>query len=225
MPDITFADLDNKKVDLIRKALQGAVLLGQPGTAMPSSLTVDSTTTPGTPVLNSVIQTDFKDLGEISDAGAVFSDAVSTNDITSWGRLEPSRRDISSDVTTLHVVAQETNLMTLTSYYGLTSDAITPNATTGEVAVRKPSTAAVTYYPMIVIGVDGNEDNEIYCAAFLPRVGLSDRGDKTLASGADGIYQDSTWTAFTDTTAGYSLEWHYGGPGWKALLTEMGFGA
>lgn len=225
MADITFADLDNKKTELIRKALQGAVLIGSPGAAMPSTLTVDSTATPGTPVLNPAIQTSFKDLGEISTAGAVFADAVSTNDITSWGRLEPGRRDISSDITTLQIVAQETNLLTLTSTYGIDPATITPDATTGEVTIRKPSTASVTYYPMIVLGVDGSGSSEIWCGGFLPRVALSNRGNMTLASGADGIYYDTTWTAFTDSTAGYSLEWHWGGPGWKAMLTEMGFSA
>ena len=40
-----------------------------------------------------------------------------------------------------------------------------------------------------------------------------------MMSGDDGIFYDTTWTAYTDSDAGYAVRWIFGGPGWKPMLT------
>lgn len=219
-----YADLAKRQNDLIRKALEGSVFVGPPTAPAVATITQDSVATPGTPEL-AALPAGYSDLGYLDDNGAVFSDAVSNSDITSWGSVEPTRRDITSDVSTLHVVAQETNLQTMAAYIGVDPAAITHDATTGEVGVSKPDRPSVRHYRIYVLGVDIGDAGEIYVAQFWPRASVTDKGDQVYASGDTGIWWDTTWTAYKDATLGYAVRFMFGGPGWKPLLTEMGFGA
>ena len=221
MTDLAYADIASKQNDLIRKALEGSVFFAPYSAAAVTTLTVDSSGSPGTPTLNA-LPTGYKDLGYLDDNGATFADAVATSDVTSWGKVEPTRRDITSDVSTLHIVAQETNLQTIAAYTGVDASAITADATTGEVAVSKPTRPKASYHRMLAIGVDLSDSGEIYVAQFWPRAGLTDKGDQVYASGDVGIWWDTTWTAFTDPTLGYAVRFLFGGPGWQALLSSMG---
>lgn len=217
-----YADIALKQDALIRKALDGSVFQAPMSVALPPSLTVDGAVT-GTPTLYELVDTDWTDLGLMSDDGAKFSNDVSSSDITSWGRVEPSRRDITKDVTGLHIVAQETKLATVSSYFGIDPATVTPDATTGEVHFTKLTRPSPIYNRLYTIAVDQNEHGEIYCACLMPRASVTDKGDIPFDSGDDAIMWDSTWTAYTDSTAGYSVQFRFGGPGWKPMLADMGW--
>lgn len=216
-----YADLALKQNDLIRKALDGSVFIGDSSVALITSLTVDGPVT-GTPTL-AMLPEGMEDLGLISDDGAKFANDISTSDITSWGKVEPSRRDITKDVTSLQITAQETKLVTLAAYAGVAKSTITPDATTGEVHVTKPSRPTALTYRLLTLGVDQTDDGEIYYGVSMPRVQLTDKGDLSLMSGDDGAFYDSTWTAYTDPVAGFAVRFMFGGPGWKPLLAAMGW--
>lgn len=222
MPDQTFADIDVRDNSTVFKALRGGVWLAPETAPAVTSLTADSTTTPGTPTL-AALPTGYYGLGWLSSAGAIFAEAISTSDITGWGGLEPVRRDITSDVTTLHVVGLQTTKNMLATYY---ATSVTADATTGEVSVPRPSAPLATYYRALVLGVDGSQDAETYFAHFLPRVSITSKGDQTFAMTDDtGISWDMTFTAYLDKTLGYSDRFIAGGAGWKALAAATGFGS
>jgi hypothetical protein len=218
-----YADLAVKQDQLIRKALDGSVFTAASSVALPASITVDRTDTPGTPTLALLDPADWTDLGLLSDDGSKFSNDVTNADIMSWGRVEPSRRDIVKDVTSLHIICQETKLATVSAWMGLDPATVTPDATTGETSFTKPSRPSPVYQRLITMGVDQNSSGEIYCACIMPRASVTDKGDLVMMSGDDGIFYDTTWTAYTDSAAGYAVRFTFGGPGWKALLTDMGF--
>lgn len=223
MADQTFADIDNRDGTTVFKALKGGIFLAPETAPALEALTADSAATPGAPTL-APLPDDYYGLGWLSTAGAVLSDAISTSDISGWGGLEPVRRDITSDVTTVQVVALQTTKNVMATFYGVDPSTITADTTTGEVSIAKPNTPQATYYRALVLGVDGAAANEMYFAHFLPRVSISARGSQTFAMGDDtGISWDMTFTAFTDPALGYADRFIAAGAGWKNLATATGF--
>jgi len=219
----TFGALVTQDNSNVRKALKGGVLIAPMSSALPSSLTIDSATDPGTPVLQTL--TGFTSLGFFDDSGAVFSENISSADIAAWGELEPIRRDITSDVTTLKINALETNKTTLATYFGVDPSTLTPDETTGELQIEKNPSPAATYYRVLVLAQDGASGSEYWIARMLPRASVTDLGDMTFASAKDGITFDMTLTAYKDSTAGYSVMTYLAGPGWLAGLTAAGLGS
>lgn len=221
MTDQVYADIASRQNQLIRKALEGSVFGAAHSAAAITTLTVDSTGAPGTPTLNA-LPAGYEDFGFLDDNGAAFSDAVSTSDVTSWGTVEPTRRDITSDVSTLHVVMQETKLATIAAYTGVDASSVTADSTTGEVSISKPTRPSTKFYRIFALAVDLSDAGEIYVAQFWPRAAVTDKGDQSYTSGDTGIWWDTTWTAYTDSALGYAVRFMFGGPGWKSLLTDMG---
>jgi len=209
--------LKNHQNSLIRKALEGSTFIAPTTSSAITSLTgADSS-------LNALPE-GYNDLGWMSDDGAQFSADVDSSDITSWGSVEPTRRDITSDVTTLEMTLQETNKHTLGLYTGADMTAVVPDATSGEVAISKPDRPPLRFWRVLTIGVDVADAGEIYIARFLPRASVTDKDDQSFQSGDDeALGWPVTMTAYMDSTLGYSERYFFGGPGWEALLGSMGF--
>jgi hypothetical protein len=222
MTDHVYADYDGRKQQNVRKALRGSVFCAKTTANAITTLTVDSSGSPGTPTLNA-LPAGYTDLGFLSDAGAVIGENVNSADINAWGDLEPVRRDITSDVTTLQLVGLETNKQALAAFFSVDPASITADATTGEVSIPKPSTPVAFYWRILVLGVDQNDSGEIYIARFLPNASLTNKGNMSFDSNADAITWDMTFTAYKDSTLGYADKFLAGCPGWKPLKTGMGF--
>ncbi|MBP2341122.1 hypothetical protein JOF41_007376 [Saccharothrix coeruleofusca] len=215
----TFDALREAQTALIRKALAGAVFLAPLSSTLPATLTTGASSALAT------LPTGYEDLGLISkDNALTWSRDIETNETTSWGFADPTRRDIVSDVTGLQFTAQETKLRTLELYEGVDLSAVTPDATTGEVAFSRPLRPATRYYRAFAIAVDGDGTDAIFIGRLLPRAMVSERGEQTWTDSGEIAYQ-MTLTATPDTTAGYSIRHFFGGPGWKSLLASMGFGS
>ncbi|EPD63177.1 hypothetical protein [Streptomyces sp. HGB0020] len=202
--------------ELIRKQLEGSTFIAPITSSAISTLT-------GADKALLALPAGYNDVGWMSDDGAQFSSDVSTSDVTSWGAVEPTRRDITSDVTTLQCVLQETNKQTIGLYTGVDMSAVVPDPTSGEVAVSKPDRPPLRFWRVLTIGVDLSDAGEIYMARFLPRASVSDKGDQAFSNGDDPTAWDVTLTGYMDSTLGYSERFYFGGPGWEALLTSMGF--
>ncbi|MFJ5156315.1 phage tail protein [Streptomyces sp. NPDC088353] len=202
--------------ELIRKQLEGSTFI-----APITSSAVSALTGPDKALL--ALPSGYNDLGWMSDDGAQFSSDVSTSDVTSWGAVEPTRRDVTSDVTTLQVNLQETSKHTLGLYTGVDMSAVVPDPTSGEVAISKPDRPPLRFWRVLTIGVDMGDAGEIYTARFLPRASVSDKSDQSFNNGDDPMGYPVTLTGYLDSTLGYSERWYFGGPGWEALLTKMGF--
>ncbi|MFD5468899.1 phage tail protein [Streptomyces sp. NPDC127105] len=202
--------------ELIRKQLEGSTFI-----APITSSAVSALTGPDKALL--ALPSGYNDLGWLSDDGAQFSSDVSTSDVTSWGAVEPTRRDVTSDVTTLQVNLQETNKHTLGLYTGVDMSAVVPDPTSGEVAISKPDRPPLRFWRVLTIGVDMGDAGEIYTARFLPRASVSDKSDQSFNNGDDPTNFPVTLTGYLDSTLGFSERFFFGGPGWEALLTKMGF--
>lgn len=221
MAETTFDALVTNNTANVRKALKGGALWAPISTAIPSSLTVDSSGSPGTPVLQTM--TGFSSLGCFSDDGAKFSREVKDSTITPWGFLDPARRDIVTDVTTCKITALETTKQVLAWYYGVDVSTLTPDATTAELHIDKAASAQAVYFRMLVLGQDGAAGSEYWPARLLPRASVTGHDDIVFQSGDTAIMYGVTVTAYKDASAGYADRSIWCGPGWKANKTAAGF--
>ena len=203
---------------LVRKMVQGSVFIA------PETADVISTLTDSTDKKLSPLPAGYTDLGLLTTDGIQFARDVNASDITSYGHTEPSRSDITSDVVTLQVTAQETKALSLSMYIGADLADFTPDPTSGELKVMKPPAGDSRYFRAVAIGVDKNAAGEIYIARFFPKCKVDSYEDVTMQSGDDTAFgYGFTLKAFTDDVVGASEVWYFGGPGWQSLLTEMNF--
>lgn len=218
MTGTDFAALLDAKRQLIRKTLQGLVAV-----APISSAAITAATFADVDGLLA-LPTGYKQLGVVDDNGAQFARAVDTSTVTSWGDVEPSRQDVKSDVTTLQVVANETRGQTIGLYTGADMTTVEADHTTGVVSIDKPAVPTLPQWRVLVIGSDTTDDGEIYMARHLLFTKITAYGNMQLNSSADAASPawDITFTAFKDPTAGTAERWLFGGPGWTALLADMG---
>jgi hypothetical protein len=217
MADTTWAALNVRNSDLIFKALGGGFVAIAPiGTTLPTAITATS---------GAVIQTlpaGYEPLGWLEKAtGAEFEREINTEDVESWGAREPTRTDIISDIDFLNIVAQETNIRTMSLDLGIALDALEADATTGEVVLAKPELPAKVYYRAVVFARDSKPGGDAYFARSYARVEVVERTAQKWADAGDPIKYGLKFKSYFDTTAGYSVKNFWGGPGFKALLTAM----
>jgi len=215
----TYDALQNKKNALIRKPLDGSSFLrpyGGEGSGLDRI-----TDTNGNLVLLPDL---WDDLGYLTNDGMQQAREVSQSDVTSFGRQTPTRTDITSDVTTVTVAAQETKITTIGLATGFDMAKVQPLAG-GEVVLRKPARPTPRTYSMLNLAVDLHEAGEIYIARYYPKAKVTGFLDQPFGGGDDPILWGTTLTAEFDDALGFSEAWFFGGPGWRALLTEMGFPA
>lgn len=211
----SYDELQKKQNELIRKMLDGSVFL-----APVSAPHIDTLTDPDDGLLGEIPES-YIDLGRLSTDGAQMASETETSDVQSWGSVEPTRSDIISDTTTLQVTPQETNLGTIGLYTGVDLAAIRA-AQNGEVIIDKPPRPVPRYYRALVLGVDMGDGGEIYIGRHLPRAKVTAKDTQAFQSGDDPLTWPVTLTGFTDSTLGFSERWFFGGPGWEALLEQMG---
>ncbi|MCO6011414.1 hypothetical protein NE236_41340 [Actinoallomurus purpureus] len=217
MAGVAFDTLQNKQNELIRRTIDGSVFLA-PITASAITTLTD------TDKLLRALPVGYEDVGWIDDSGAVFARSVDTANATSFGAVEPTRSDITKDTTTVKIICQETKRATIGLYSGADMTGITADATTSEVDIAKPARPAFQHYRCLILGVDLTDAGELYIARFLPRVRVTDYDDQKFQSKADDpLTFGVTLTAYIDSTLGYSSRDLYGGQGWAALKTQMGF--
>jgi hypothetical protein len=216
--------LKSKQTELIRKALDGSAFIASADAPALDQLTdaADSLLKPlptgGSPAMP------WGDLGWLSADGAQFSRDVSSSDITSWGSVSPTRSDVTADSSTLTVACQETNIRTIGLSTGMDMSGITPSAS-GEVQVQKPSRPSSRFYRVLSLAVDQGDAGEIYIARYMPRAKVTGFSEQAFGGGDDPIMWGVTFTGYEDSDEGFSESWIFGGPGWKALLEDMGFPA
>lgn len=220
--------LKNKQSELIRKALDGSVFVADVTADPIDELTVFHAAVTGPPAVPAFVDLaplpdDWDDLGFLTSDGAAFARDVSNSEVTSWGSVTPTRTDIVSDTTTLTVVAQETKLLTIGLATGADLANIVPDPDSGEVRIAKPVRPKSRHYRALSLAVDQGDGGEIYIARFLPRAKVSSYAEQAFNSNDEPVTWGVSLVGEVDSELGYSEEWLFGGDGWKALLTEMGF--
>lgn len=218
MAGMTFDSLTQKKQQLIRKTIDLSFF------SAPYSAAGLTTLTDPADKLLKPLPSGWSDTGDLTTDGIQHSRDVNISEVRSAGRVDPSRSDITSDQTSIQISCQETSLVTIGLYTGQDMDGITPDPATGEVSIAKPSRPKTRHYRGLSIGVDDTDAGEIYIARYFPKVKVTNYDDQNYASDEDeALLWPVTLTAYNDPAAGYSERWIFGGPGWFALLADMGF--
>lgn len=218
-----FETMQSLQTELIRKTLTGSVFIAE-ATADPvgSALTEVTGTSPDEVHELTALPEGYEDLGYTTDAGAAFTTETTSSDITSWQSTTPTRSDTTAETSTLQVVAQETKLLTLGLYTGSALGGIEAAATTGDVLIKKPQRPSARFYRVFVLSQDETEDGPIWIGRFLPRAKVTGRGGQSHDKSDNALQYDVTFTGFRDTTYGSAEAFYFGGPGWLALLDQMG---
>ncbi len=213
-----FADLQDKKNELIRRAKDGSIFVAQMSVTPPTALTSTSSST-----LLTLDPEDWLDLGWISTDGVSYDRETEQVETQSFGSSEPTRSDVTRDEISLTCTAQETKALTIGITTGADIAAILANATTGEVQIAKPARPKLRFYRVLGLFLDHDDDgDEIYFGRLMPRAQVADFGSQGYNEDETGISYPMTWRGKEDSTLGYSHKWFFGGPGWKSLLTSMG---
>lgn len=207
--------LKDKKTELIRKARDGSAFLAPYSTAALTAITTGSSADLVT------LPTGYKDLGWCSADGAKYARATTESNVKSFGSVEATRSDITSDTITMDVTAQETKLLTLGLYTGADLSATKAAFTTGEFQVEKPSRPSALFYRLLGLFVDDGDAGEIYVGRYMPRAKVTSFAEQQFTDGDVPISYGVTFSGYEDSVLGYSHKWFFGGPGWKALLTQM----
>ena len=145
------------------------------------------------------------------DDGASWSRDQSSEDVESYGYAEPTRRDITKDVTGLSFTMQESKKLTMELFHGLDLSAITTDAD-GNFYFDKASRPAQRKYRVLALGKDGDGPDAIYQARWLPNAQITENGEQAWSEGEEVKYPAS-FTAYTDSKFGTSLREIWGGPG------------
>lgn len=215
-----YTSLQNRKSQLIRKAKEGSVFIDEISSDLILSITEGTESALSLPPTLA-----SRDLGWLTEDGVGFSGEIGESTINSFGATEPTRREVTTDTTSVAVTAQETNIVTIGLYTGNDLEALVPDPTTGELIVTKPPRPRLQHFRVLALSVDEHEGQELYIARYLPRATLSRNPEQAYTAGDAATTWGMTFTSTLDNEAGYSERYFFGGPGWKALLGDMGFNA
>lgn len=219
-----YSTIEDRKAELVRKALEGSTFVAPLSAPAITTLTTATGTSPNEIIDLTPLPPGYQDFGWLSEEGIGFGREIATSDIPAFGSAQPVRSDVTTDSTTMTCTALETRLSVLQVETGADVAALTPDLASGEVSLAKPARPASKYWRVFSVAVDtDDEGREIYIARFLPRAKVTSFGDKSWTSGDTAIQTGFTFQAFEDSALGYSDKLFFGGPGWKALLTSMGF--
>jgi hypothetical protein len=214
---MSIATLSSRQNRLIRKAQDAVIFVAEDDAVAVTAITV------GASSALIPLPVGYTSLGHhTEDDGINWTREVDTADTRSHGSSEPTRRDITSDVTGLVVLAQETKMITMEMFHSVDLSTVTPDATTGEIGFARTSTASTKYYRLLALAQDGAGDDTIYFGRFCPRVSLTEFSDQSWTKG-DELRWPLTFTAYVDDTLGYAMREMWGGPGLAALTDDMGF--
>lgn len=214
------AELANNQSGQMFKALGGIIYTASMATAIPAAFTETSSSS-----LTQLDPNNWTRLGLITKGdGVTFSRDVSTEDEESWGYSEPTRTDITTDTTSAAFTLQETKRATLEMYDFVDLSAVTPDATTGEVAYSKPVTNSLTYRRIIYMAVDGAGTDRRYRFKIMPRAQVVGVADEVWSQSAVTKYP-LTVRATVDSVLGYAVRNVLAGPGQKARNSLAKFGA
>lgn len=213
---VAYSALRDKKQQLIRKARDGSVFASDYSVAAIAALTT------GSGAALSTLPVGYKDLGWTSTDGVTYSRDTTVSEVHSFGSTEPTRSDMTQDTITMQVTAQETKMSTLGMYTGADLSAATGTAVTGELSIPKPAIPGFKYHRVLGLFVDYSDAGEIYMGRYMPRARITALGEQSFSDGDDPISYQMTFTGFQDSVLGYSHRWIFAGPGWLALITDMG---
>lgn len=215
---MSIATIAARQQKLIRKAQDAAIF------AADESATALTAITNGSSGDLITLPAAWRSLGHHTESDGInWTRDVNSDDVRSHGSSEPTRRDISSDVTGLVVLAQETKMLSLEMFHNVDLSGVTPDPTTKEIAFNRSRTPSTRYWRLLAVASDGQGADTIYFARFCPRASITDYAEQPWTKG-DELRYPLTFTAYVDDDLGFSMREMWGGPGIAPLLEDMGFG-
>lgn len=155
------------------------------------------------------------------DDGASWTREQETSDTTSHGYSEPTRRDITSDVSGLSFTMQESKRQTMELYHSLDLSHIVTDEN-GNFYFDKPPRPETRDWRVLALGKDGFGLEAIYVARWLPMASVTEQADQAWSEG-DELRYPASLTAKLDEEMGTSFREIWGGPGLADLVEPMGF--
>lgn len=206
MPVKTFKEAKGHNKSNIRKVLEMAIFV-KPKEDADTPITKVWTATNGLEV-----PTGYLPVGLVTkDDGAAWSREQDAVDVESLGYGEPTRRDVTKDVSGLAFTMQESKKTTMELYHGLDLSAVATD-TDGNFYFDKATLPAQRHYRVLAIGKDGDGPDAVYVVRWLPDAQITENGEQAWTDGEELKYP-ATFTAYTDETVGTSLREIWGGPG------------
>lgn len=210
----TFESVDKSNQKLIRKPLEGLVFVKRWAEG-DAPITQVYTTEGGL-----IIPAGYEHVG-LTDkkAGAKWGRDVATSDVESWGKGEPTRRDITKDVTTLQVTMQESKRITMELHNNTDLSGVKADAA-GNIVVDKPRRPQPLDWRAFVLSKDGDGADAIYWLDWLPNCQVTGMEDVTYSE-EDALVRTVTFTGYEDPQVRTAHRQVWGGPGVDAV--DMGF--
>lgn len=206
MPVKTFKEAKGHNKSNIRKVLEMAIFV-KPKEDADTPITKVWTATNGLEV-----PTGYLPVGLVTkDDGAAWSREQDAVDVESLGYGEPTRRDVTKDVSGLAFTMQESKKTTMELYHGLDLSAVATD-TDGNFYFDKATLPAQRHYRVLAIGKDGDGPDAVYVVRWLPDAQITENGEQAWTDGEELKYP-ATFTAYTDEKIGTSLREIWGGPG------------
>ncbi|MGN8689490.1 hypothetical protein ACTND8_06245 [Atopobiaceae bacterium HCP3S3_F7] len=210
----TFDNVRTPNVKNIRKALAGAVFVKRYAGGDPPVTQV------WTAEGGLIVPSGYKDVGVLSKASAVkLARDTNTSDVESWGYAQPTRRDITSDVTTVSFTMQESNRLAMELHGGVDLSAVKADAQ-GNIVVDKPSRPQALDWRVFILCKDGDGADAIYWLDWLPNAQVTGVEDQENSESAEKAYT-VTMTGYEDPAIKTAHRQIWGGPGLD--VAGMGF--
>lgn len=211
----TFDSVRDPNVKNIRKALAGAVFVKR----------WDDADTAITQVYNStdglVIPEGYTDVGVLSKSSAVrFARDTNTADVESWGYAQPTRRDMTTDTTTMVFSMQESKRIVMELHGGADLSAVVPDGD-GNIVIDKPARPQAQDWRVFALCKDGDGADAIYWLDWLPNAQVTGVEDQENSEATERLYT-VTMTGYEDPAIRTAHRQVWGGPGVDAAA--MGFG-
>lgn len=209
-------DVRQGNPDLEIAVLDWAIYLAPKETAIPAAYTDAASAI--VPLANTYIPVGNLD----KKAGSKLATAINSTPVETYGEQGPTRIIRKSRDTTVDFTMQQTSAVTLGAFWGQDFSAETSDPVSGEVHLIISEQAFNIEYSLIMIGVDGDQDSEIYTIVDSPRATLSKSGDITYSDDGIAMYP-VTLQMLRHKTLGYATRISYAGAGWKPLAPAAGF--
>lgn len=202
----TFESVRSPNVKNIRKALAGAVFVKRYEDADPE-VTQVWTTAGGL-----LVPAGYEDVGVLSKSSALkLARDVNTSDVESWGFSQPSRRDITADVTTIQFTMQESKRIAMELHGGVDLSGVTPDVD-GNIVVDKPQRPQALDWRVFVLCKDGDGADAIYWLDWLPNAQVTGMEDQEFSEANEKAYT-VTVTGYEDPALNTAHRTIWGGPG------------
>ena len=212
----TFDSVRDTNVKNIRKGLAGAVFV-KPWDAADEPIVKVYTTAGGL-----TLPADYEDVGYLSKGSSLkVGRETSTSDVESWGESQPTRRDVTTDITTIQFTMQESKRVAFELHSGADLSQVTPDADKN-IVMDKPRRPTIRDYRMYVLQKDGDGADAIYWLDWLPLCNVTGVEDLESSQESERAYT-VTMTGRNDDAVGTAHRQVWGGPGINP--TAMGFPA